>query len=89
GKQDLPEKAVAAGLRGPFLHGPYADPLTEALGPTTSRLHNLSYNKIPKKEFDSQIQNLLNTRLYFANLELISLYPHKVSALTKPLQFVL
>ena len=40
GKQDLPEKAVAAGLSGPFLHGPYADPFTETLGPTTSRFHD-------------------------------------------------
>lgn len=33
-------RALAAGLRAPFLHGPYLDPATLAMGPTTSRFHD-------------------------------------------------
>lgn len=33
-------KALAQGLRQPFLHGPYCDPLTERIGPTTSSFHD-------------------------------------------------
>lgn len=40
GVGDLPPKAVAAGLREPFLHGPYADPVTGKLGPSTSKFHD-------------------------------------------------
>ncbi|WP_277373809.1 methyl-accepting chemotaxis protein [Pseudomonas sp. AA-38] len=33
-------KALAAGLAGQFLHGPYVDPLTLQLGATTSKFHD-------------------------------------------------
>lgn len=36
----LEQKAVQAGLRAPFLHGPYIDPRTRALGPSTSSFHD-------------------------------------------------
>ena len=40
GKRDLNARAVTAGLKAPFLHGPYSDPLTLTLGPTTSKFHD-------------------------------------------------
>ena len=40
GLADLPPRAVAAGLKSPFLHGPYRDQVTLALGATTSRFHD-------------------------------------------------
>jgi len=40
GRRDLNPKAVSAGLRAPFLHGPYPDPVTRELGPSTSRFHD-------------------------------------------------
>lgn len=40
GQQDLDARAVAQGLCQPFLHGPYRDPLTERIGPVTSRFHD-------------------------------------------------
>lgn len=40
GKRDLPQKAVEAGVRSRFLHGPHKDPVTLALGATTSRFHD-------------------------------------------------
>lgn len=40
GKRDLDARACALGLRQPFLHGPYADPLTRTLGATTSSFHD-------------------------------------------------
>ncbi|MCK9989689.1 MAG: hypothetical protein RugAbin2_00703 [Rugosibacter sp.] len=40
GARDLPRQALAAGLAAPFLHGPYADPATRALPPSTSRFHD-------------------------------------------------
>lgn len=33
-------RALAAGLRQPFLHGPYRDPLTLEIGPSSSRFHD-------------------------------------------------
>ena len=38
--RDLDMRAVQAGLRQPFLHGPYADPLTMTIGPSSSRFHD-------------------------------------------------
>ncbi|WP_111640518.1 methyl-accepting chemotaxis protein [Marinimicrobium alkaliphilum] len=39
--QSVPDrKALAAGLSAPFLHGPYVDPRTLALGPSSSRFHD-------------------------------------------------
>ncbi len=38
--RDLVPQALARGLREPFLHGPYSDPQTLALGPSTSRFHD-------------------------------------------------
>lgn len=32
--------ALAEGLKAPFLHGPYVDPDTERIGPTTSKFHD-------------------------------------------------
>lgn len=32
--------ALKAGLRAPFLHGPYTDPLTLQIGPSSSRFHD-------------------------------------------------
>lgn len=40
GARDLAAKAVAAGLKAPFLHGPYIDPVTGALPPSSSRFHD-------------------------------------------------
>ena len=40
GARDLPPKAVAAGLKEAFLHGPYVDPLTLSIGPSSSRFHD-------------------------------------------------
>jgi methyl-accepting chemotaxis protein len=40
GARDLSMQAVAQGLREPFLHGPYRDPVTLRLGPTTSKFHD-------------------------------------------------
>ncbi len=40
GSQDDQPRALAAGLAAPFLHGPYVDARTLALGATTSRFHD-------------------------------------------------
>ncbi|HTH93742.1 MAG TPA: methyl-accepting chemotaxis protein [Rhodocyclaceae bacterium] len=40
GLSDLASRAVQAGLKGRFLHGPYRDSVTLSLGPTTSRFHD-------------------------------------------------
>lgn len=40
GKNDLDAKAVKLGLADKFLHGPYLDPATGALGATSSRFHD-------------------------------------------------
>ena len=40
GRQDLPAAAVARGVQQRFLHGPYVDPVTLALGPSTSKFHD-------------------------------------------------
>lgn len=40
GRQDLDQAAVKMGLKKRFLHGPYADPVTLTLGPTTSKFHD-------------------------------------------------
>jgi methyl-accepting chemotaxis protein len=40
GQHDLDARALAAGLKAPFLHGPYLDPVTLQLGATTSRFHD-------------------------------------------------
>jgi methyl-accepting chemotaxis protein len=40
GARDLPRQALAVGLTAPFLHGPYADPATRTLPPSTSRFHD-------------------------------------------------
>ena len=32
--------ALAQGLKAPFLHGPYSDPLTLSIGPSSSRFHD-------------------------------------------------
>jgi len=40
GKADLPANALAQGIKAPFLHGPYLDPLTLAIGPTSSKFHD-------------------------------------------------
>ncbi|AYC33221.1 methyl-accepting chemotaxis protein [Pseudomonas cavernae] len=37
---DVAPRALAEGLQRPFLHGPYVDPLTRSLGPSTSRFHD-------------------------------------------------
>jgi len=33
-------RALAQGLKAPFLHGPYCDPLTLSIGPSSSRFHD-------------------------------------------------
>jgi methyl-accepting chemotaxis protein len=38
--KDLNPLALAEGLKAPFLHGPYSDPLTLKIGPSTSRFHD-------------------------------------------------
>lgn len=40
GRQDLLPRAVAAGLKAQFLHGPYIDPLTLTIGPSNSQFHD-------------------------------------------------
>ncbi len=40
GARDLSREALARGLRDAFLHGPYSDPQTQAIGPSTSRFHD-------------------------------------------------
>ncbi len=40
GKSDLDAHAVAKGLAGRFLHGPYVDQATLAIGPSSSRFHD-------------------------------------------------
>ncbi len=40
GRQDLPAAAVARGVQQRFLHGPYVDPVTLVLGPSTSKFHD-------------------------------------------------
>ncbi|WP_165855885.1 methyl-accepting chemotaxis protein [Marinobacter sp. JSM 1782161] len=40
GARDLNEKAVSKGVNDRFLHGPYRDPVTLELGPTSSRFHD-------------------------------------------------
>ncbi|MFR0717347.1 methyl-accepting chemotaxis protein [Pseudomonas putida] len=35
-----PAKALAQGLKARFLHGPYSDPLTVTVGPSSSRFHD-------------------------------------------------
>ncbi|RJG13415.1 methyl-accepting chemotaxis protein [Pseudomonas cavernicola] len=39
-QRDPHPQAVARGLTQPFLHGPYSDPLTLSIGPSTSRFHD-------------------------------------------------
>nr|WP_249675633.1 methyl-accepting chemotaxis protein [Pseudomonas sp. PIA16] len=38
--RDLNPAALACGLKQPFLHGPYSDPLTLTIGPSSSRFHD-------------------------------------------------
>lgn len=40
GANDLNPAAVREGCRAPFLHGPYVDPVTLQLGPSSSRFHD-------------------------------------------------
>ncbi|MBV1788145.1 methyl-accepting chemotaxis protein [Marinobacterium sp. D7] len=40
GAKDIDSRALAEGLKQPFLHGPYRDPVTETLGPSSSRFHD-------------------------------------------------
>jgi hypothetical protein len=40
GQHDLSPRAVSAGLKGQFLHGPYLDPLTTQIGPSCSKFHD-------------------------------------------------
>ena len=40
GSSGLNAQALAQGLKAPFLHGPYIDPVTRTLGPTSSRFHD-------------------------------------------------
>jgi methyl-accepting chemotaxis protein len=40
GPSQIPPKALQAALKGPFLHGPYCDPVTEKLGRSSSRFHD-------------------------------------------------
>lgn len=38
--KDLNPAALGEGLKAPFLHGPYSDPLTLEIGPSSSRFHD-------------------------------------------------
>lgn len=40
GAKDLDARAVAAGLKAQFLHGPYSDQLTRNIGPSSSKFHD-------------------------------------------------
>lgn len=40
GVADLPPRALAMGLKQRFLHGPYTDPATLLIGPSSSRFHD-------------------------------------------------
>lgn len=39
-RSSLPPEAVAQGLKQRFLHGPYIDPQTQVIGPSSSRFHD-------------------------------------------------
>ncbi|UXJ50157.1 methyl-accepting chemotaxis protein [Pseudomonas citronellolis] len=64
GAADLLSAALAEGLKKPFLHGPYIDPLTLAIGPSTSRFHDavtlMFYQPI---EVDGRVQGCLCGRV--------------------------
>jgi methyl-accepting chemotaxis protein len=38
--RDIDPKALVEGIKAPFLHGPYNDPLTLKIGPSSSRFHD-------------------------------------------------
>jgi len=38
--RDIDPKALVEGIKAPFLHGPYKDPLTLKIGPSSSRFHD-------------------------------------------------
>ncbi len=40
GQRDISLQALVQGVQKPFLHGPYVDPLTLRIGPSTSRFHD-------------------------------------------------
>ncbi|NNM70616.1 MAG: methyl-accepting chemotaxis protein [Gallionella sp.] len=40
GRSGLPPEAVAQGLKQRFLHGPYVDPQTQVIGPSSSKFHD-------------------------------------------------
>jgi methyl-accepting chemotaxis protein len=40
GAKDLPPAALLEGLRQPLLHGPYVDPMTDRIGPSSSQFHD-------------------------------------------------
>lgn len=40
GARDLSPAAISEGLKKPFLHGPYVDPLTLSIGPSSSKFHD-------------------------------------------------
>ena len=40
GNRQIDSAALRKGLEAPFLHGPYSDPLTLQIGPSTSRFHD-------------------------------------------------
>ncbi|CAD5110046.1 methyl-accepting chemotaxis protein [Zestomonas carbonaria] len=64
GAGDLSSAALAEGLRQPFLHGPYTDPLTLAIGPSSSRFHDavtlMFYQPI---EVDGEVRGCLCGRV--------------------------
>lgn len=64
GATDLLPAALAEGLRQPLLHGPYVDPVTLAIGSSTSRFHDavtlMFYQPI---EVDGRVQGCLCGRV--------------------------
>jgi methyl-accepting chemotaxis protein len=64
GGRDLSPKAVERGMKAPFLHGPYVDPLTQLIGPSTSAFHDavtlMFYQPI---EVDGQVVGCLCGRV--------------------------
>lgn len=64
GATDLLPAALAEGLRQPLLHGPYVDPLTLAIGPSTSRFHDaVTLMFYQPMEVDGRVQGCLCGRV--------------------------
>lgn len=65
GSKDLQPNAVATGLSQPFLHGPYVDQQTLAIGPSSSKFHDavtLMFYQ-PLQDADGQVTGCICARV--------------------------